>query len=130
MLASVQGPAHCTLKAGGPVGRLVQRVQVVGQQVAGPGAVAGVPGRQPPAGRLQVHRQPGQQGGAAAGQVGVLTTGRQLGQERQVGQLTEDGADGLTRVGARHAPDAGGAAPGPGHPAARGRRDGAVIRRA
>ena len=113
--ASVHGPQTWTLN--GPVqsvGRLLQRVQVRGQQARPPGAGRGRAGPPASSRRRGLDRHVHQQRRGPAGQVGPDAAAGQLGQVRKVGQLAEDHRERLGRVGARHRADPGGAAGRPG----------------
>jgi hypothetical protein len=80
----------------------MQYVEVALEQLPGPAQVAAGPAGQPPPARVDLHRQLGEQRRAATNQVRARAAGRQLRQERQVGQLTEDDPQRLRRIGAGH----------------------------
>jgi hypothetical protein len=108
-----QGPRsdHLDLEAAGvAVGVLLEAVEVLREEAAGPAVVDPGGVREPPAGRLEVRTQRRHHREAAAGHPGGHPTARHLGQVRQVGQLLEHEADGLVEgrlVVAGHRPDAG-----------------------
>ena len=81
-----------------PLRLLLQSVEVLGEQAAGPAVVDARCVGEPPSRRLQVGAQLGHHGERAAGHGrGSAATG-QLGEVRQVGKLAEDEPDRLVEV--------------------------------
>ena len=93
------------------LGLLLQRVEVLGEQRAGPPVVDAGSVGEPPAGRLEVEAEVGDHRDRPAGHARGRTAARQLREVGQVGQLAEHDADRLgvlLRVVAGPRPDAGG----------------------
>ncbi len=98
------------------LGVLLQRVEVLGEQRAGPALVgAGCVGEPPPRG-LQIGREAAEQPDRPADHAGSWAARRQLGQVRQVGQLVHDQPYRLVHVVTRHRTDAGRVRLAGGHP--------------
>ena len=88
--------------AGELVGRLLQGVEIAGEEVPRAAEIHPRPGHQPPPGRLQVDGEVDEQTRGAAHHVRARAAGRQLRQERKVGDLADDEPGRLERVGAGH----------------------------
>ncbi len=88
---------------------LFQRVEVGGQHALGAAQVAPWPGGEPPPAGGELGRHIDQKGGGAPGQVRAGAPGWQLGEVRQVRQLTEDQPQRLGRVGAGQRANSGSA---------------------
>ena len=88
-------------RAGVALGLLLQLVQVGPQRADRQPVLTTGPVGQPPAGRLQIDRQPGEQGGRPTDQPRVRAPGRQLGQVGQIRALGEGDLDRVADVGRR-----------------------------
>jgi hypothetical protein len=97
-----------------PLEDLFHDVQVGGEHGPGPGHVAAGPLGQPPAARGDLGRDVDEQASRPADHVGTRPAAGQLGQVREIGQLTGDDAHGLIRVRPWHRADPGRGAGLPG----------------
>jgi hypothetical protein len=98
-------------RPGPALGGVVQRVEVAGEELPRPSHVDPGARDEPPAGRGEVDGEVDEQRRGAPDQIRPGTSGRQLRQVRQAGQLTEDGAHRVGGVAAGQRADAGGRSP-------------------
>ncbi len=127
--ARVQGPATWIFsRPSYPCVVLLEHVEVLGEHRPGPSLVdAGRTAGEPPPRGLEVRPELGHEREGAAGHVGGRAAAGELGQVRQVGQLTEHGLQRLAERGRVVAGEGADARGGQPHASWRSRREARVI---